>query len=98
MAVVSRPRRCRAEPAPAARRPRSAAAAEPGSDECGARGRDSRSGWRPATTGGVEPEPRTFTRAEADAMLPEVDRLLAEAQSVADLLGNAEQAAQSEQF
>jgi hypothetical protein len=39
----------------------------------------------------VEAQPRTFTREEAEALLPEVDRLLAEAQALADQLAAAEQ-------
>jgi hypothetical protein len=46
----------------------------------------------------VESQPHTFTREEADALLPEVDRLLGEAQVVAEKLGDAEQAAQAEQW
>lgn len=46
----------------------------------------------------MEPHPRTFTREEADALLPEVDRLLGEAQVLATRLGSAEDAAQAEQW
>jgi hypothetical protein len=43
----------------------------------------------------VEPLPRTFTREEAEALLPEVDRLLAEAQVLAQSLSSAEGAAET---
>jgi hypothetical protein len=46
----------------------------------------------------VEPHPRTFTREEAEALLPEVDRLLGSAQELADQLTNAEQDAQAAQW
>jgi hypothetical protein len=45
----------------------------------------------------VEAQPRTFTREEAQALLPEVDRLLGEAQALAEKLEAAEQDAQSAQ-
>ncbi|HEV7664644.1 MAG TPA: DUF2203 domain-containing protein, partial [Chloroflexota bacterium] len=48
--------------------------------------------------GAVEPHPRTFTREEAEGLLPEVDRLLGQAQTLRARLGTAEQAAQSEQW
>ena len=38
----------------------------------------------------VESRPRTFTREEAEALLPEVDRLLREAQVLAENLSGAE--------
>jgi hypothetical protein len=38
----------------------------------------------------VESRPRTFTREEAEALLPEVDRLLGEAQDLAEQLSHAE--------
>jgi hypothetical protein len=46
----------------------------------------------------VDPHPRTFTREEADALLPEVDRLLGEAQSLAETLARTEQEAQTAQW
>ena len=46
----------------------------------------------------VDPQPRTFTREEADALLPEVDRLLAEAQKLVDTLATSEQEAQAAQW
>jgi hypothetical protein len=46
----------------------------------------------------VDPPPRTFTRDEAEALLPEVDRLLAEAQSLAESLASTEQQAQAAQW
>jgi hypothetical protein len=46
----------------------------------------------------VESHPRTFTRDEANALLPEVDDLLGEAQVLAEKLGGAEQAAETEQW
>jgi len=46
----------------------------------------------------VEPQPRTFTREEAEALLPEVDRLLAEAHKFVETLASAEQAAQAAQW
>jgi hypothetical protein len=45
----------------------------------------------------VEPQPRTFTREEAQALLPEVDQLLGEAQTLAEKLTVAEDEAQSAQ-
>jgi hypothetical protein len=45
----------------------------------------------------VEAQPRTFTREEAEALLPEVDRLLGEAQRLAEKLAGAEQEAQAAQ-
>jgi hypothetical protein len=45
----------------------------------------------------VEPQPRTFTREEAQALLPEVDRLLGEVQALAAKLAVAEQEAQAAQ-
>jgi hypothetical protein len=45
----------------------------------------------------VEPHARTFTRQEAEALLPEVDRLLAEAQRLAERLRGTERQAQAEQ-
>jgi hypothetical protein len=42
--------------------------------------------------------PRTFTRQEAEALLPEIDRLLGEAQGLADKLATTEEAAQSAQW
>jgi hypothetical protein len=46
----------------------------------------------------VDPQPRTFTREEAQALLPEVDQLLGEAQELARQLAQAEQEAQSAQW
>jgi hypothetical protein len=46
----------------------------------------------------VEPQPRTFTREEAEALLPEVDRLLAEAQRFAEMLAASAQEAQAAQW
>lgn len=46
----------------------------------------------------VEPQPRTFSREEAEALLPEIDRLLGEAQGLAQRLAAAEQGAQAEQW
>jgi hypothetical protein len=46
----------------------------------------------------VEPQPRTFSREEAEALLPEIDRLLGEAQALAERLAAAEQSAQAEQW
>jgi hypothetical protein len=43
----------------------------------------------------VESRPRTFTREEAEALLPAVDQLLAEAQELAEGLSNAEGEAQA---
>ncbi|MCA1644409.1 MAG: DUF2203 domain-containing protein [Chloroflexi bacterium] len=43
----------------------------------------------------MDPRPRTFTREEAQAVLPEVDRLLGEAQSLAETLASTEQQAQA---
>jgi hypothetical protein len=45
----------------------------------------------------VEPNTRTFTREEAESLLPEVDRLLAEAQKLAEQLRGTERQAQAEQ-
>ena len=46
----------------------------------------------------VDPQPRTFTREETEALLPEVDRLLAEAQKLAEALANNEQEAQAAEW
>ena len=46
----------------------------------------------------MEPQPRTFTREEAEALLPEVDRLLAEAQRFAEMLAASAQEAQAAQW
>jgi hypothetical protein len=46
----------------------------------------------------VDPQPRTFTRAEAEALLPEVDRLLAQAQVLAENVASTEQAAQAAEW
>jgi hypothetical protein len=46
----------------------------------------------------VQPRGRTFTLEEATALLPTVDRLLAEAQALAERLRAAEEAAQAEQW
>ena len=46
----------------------------------------------------MDPQPRTFTVTEAEALLPEVDRLLAEAHSLAESLAEARQAAQAAQW
>jgi hypothetical protein len=46
----------------------------------------------------VDPQSRTFTRAEAEALLPEVDRLLGEAQALAETLASSEQAAQAAEW
>ena len=46
----------------------------------------------------MEPRGRTFTREEAEALLPEVDRLLAAAQELAERLAATEQVAQVEQW
>jgi hypothetical protein len=46
----------------------------------------------------VEPHSRTFSREEAEALLPEIDRLLGEAQALAERLAAAEQSAQAEQW
>jgi len=43
----------------------------------------------------VESRPRTFTREEAEALLPEVDRLLGEAQVLAQNLASAEREAEA---
>jgi hypothetical protein len=43
----------------------------------------------------VESRPRTFTREEAEALLPEVDRLLGEAQMLAENLTRAESEAET---
>jgi hypothetical protein len=43
----------------------------------------------------VDAQPRTFTREEAEALLPEVDRLLGEAQTIAERLASTESAAQA---
>jgi hypothetical protein len=45
----------------------------------------------------VDPQPRTFTRAEAEALLPEVDRALGDAQALAEKLAGAEQEAHAAQ-
>jgi hypothetical protein len=52
--------------------------------------------YNPAQT--VEPRPRTFTREEANALLPEVDRLLERAQQLAEKLASAEQRSQAEHW
>jgi hypothetical protein len=46
----------------------------------------------------VDPQPRTFTRAEAEALLPEVDRLLAQAQVLAENVASTQQAAQAAEW
>jgi hypothetical protein len=46
----------------------------------------------------VDPQPQTFTRAEAEALLPEVDRLLAEAQKLVETLATTEQVEQAAQW
>jgi hypothetical protein len=46
----------------------------------------------------VQPRGRTFTLEEATALLPTVDRLLAEAQALAERLRAAEEQAQAEQW
>jgi hypothetical protein len=46
----------------------------------------------------VDSPPRTFTREEAEALLPEVDQLLSEVQALADTLAAADQASQGEQW
>ena len=46
----------------------------------------------------MQPRGRTFTLEEATALLPTVDRLLAEAQALAERLRAAEEAAQAEQW
>jgi len=46
----------------------------------------------------VDPQPRTFTRAEAEALLPEVDRLLAEAHKFVEMLAATEQESQAAQW
>jgi hypothetical protein len=46
----------------------------------------------------VDPQPRTFTREEAEALLPEVDRLLAEAHKFAEMLAATEQETQAAQW
>jgi hypothetical protein len=46
----------------------------------------------------VDPQPRTFTREEAEALLPEVDRLLAEAQKFVETLASTEQENQAAQW
>ena len=46
----------------------------------------------------MDPAPRTFTREEAEALLPEVDRLLGEAQVLAETLASTEQQAQAVQW
>jgi hypothetical protein len=46
----------------------------------------------------VESPQRTFTREEADALLPAVDRLLAEAQALAERLSRAQDAAQAAEW
>ncbi len=46
----------------------------------------------------VDPQPRTFTREEAEALLAEVDRLLAEAQKLVETLAATEQEAQAAQW
>jgi hypothetical protein len=43
----------------------------------------------------VDPQARTFTRDEAQALLPEVDRLLGQAQALAEKLAGAEQESRS---
>ena len=45
----------------------------------------------------MDPQPRTFTRAEAEALLPEVDRLLGQAQRLAERLSGSSEGAQAEQ-
>jgi hypothetical protein len=46
----------------------------------------------------VDPQPRTFTREQAEALLPEVDRLLAEALAFAESLASTEKEAQAAQW
>jgi hypothetical protein len=46
----------------------------------------------------VEPRPRTFTHEEAEALLPAVDRLLSEAQALAESLASSEQAAEAAEW
>ena len=46
----------------------------------------------------MDPQPRTFTRQEAEALLPEVDRLLGQAQALAEKLAGTEQEAQAAQW
>jgi hypothetical protein len=46
----------------------------------------------------VESHPRTFTRDEAEALLPEVDRLLGELQALAERLSRAESSAREDQW
>jgi hypothetical protein len=46
----------------------------------------------------VDPRPRTFTREEAEALLPEVDQLLGEAQTLAETLASTEHEAQAAQW
>lgn len=46
----------------------------------------------------MDPQPRTFSRKEAEALLPEVDRLLAEAYKFAEMLAATEQETQAAQW
>jgi hypothetical protein len=46
----------------------------------------------------VDPQSRTFTRAQAEALLPEVDRLLGEAQALAETLASSEQEAEAAEW
>jgi hypothetical protein len=46
----------------------------------------------------VDPQPRTFTREEAEALLPEVDRLLSEASKFVEALAATEQEAQAAEW
>ena len=46
----------------------------------------------------MDPQPRTFTRKEAEALLPEVDRLLAEAHKFVETLAAAEQESHAAQW
>jgi hypothetical protein len=46
----------------------------------------------------VESHPRIFTREEAEALLPEVDRLLGELQAVAERLAHAESSARDDEW
>jgi hypothetical protein len=46
----------------------------------------------------VDQPSRTFTREEAQALLPEVDRLLGEAQGLAEILASTERAAQAAEW
>jgi hypothetical protein len=46
----------------------------------------------------VDAQPRTFTREEAEVLLPEVDRLLAEAQKLVETLATTEQEEQAAQW